>query len=150
MKTIASANYHSWPYAIVRTIDAARMSPRQGETLPTKQEQICMNETLDVVKKLIAAAERLLHETKRLRNDVQTLNARIRQSENEQYVDPENPYWAASPKKTWPVPDALNMIDQAKEGIKSSEYHLNAIRALLDDIANDPVSRTEMKAWLKE
>jgi phosphopantothenoylcysteine synthetase/decarboxylase len=39
---------------------------------------------------------------------------------------------------------------EAAERIKNSEYHLNAIRALLDDIANDPVSRTEMKAWLKE
>jgi hypothetical protein len=109
-----------------------------------------VSETLDAVKKLIAVAEKLLHETKRLRNDVQTLNARIRRNENEQCVDPEHPYWASSPKKTWPVPDALNMIDQAREGIKGSGYHLNAIRALLDDIANDPVSRTEMKVWLKE
>ena len=109
-----------------------------------------MSETLGAVKTLIAAAEKLLHETKRLRNDVQTLNARIRRNENEQCVDPEHPYWAASPQNTWPVPAALNMIDEAKEDIKNSEYHLNAIRALLDDIANDPVSRTEMKAWLKE
>ena len=109
-----------------------------------------MSETLDAVKKLIAVAESLLHETKRLRNDVQTLNARIRPNENEQLVDPDHPYWGASPKTTWPIPDALNMIDQAKEGIKGSEYHLNAIRALLNDIANDPVSRTEMKTWLKE
>ena len=109
-----------------------------------------MSETLDAVKKLTVAAEKLLHETKRLRNDLQTLNARIRRKENEQCVDPENPYWAASPKKTWPIPDALNMIDQAREGIQSSEYHLNAIRALLEDIANDPISRTEIKESLKE
>jgi hypothetical protein len=124
---------------------------RGGTKSPaTNWEPIRISETLDAVKKLIAAAESLLYETKRLRNDVQTLNARIRRNKNEQCVDLENPYWAASPKKTWPVPDALNMIDQAREGIKGSEYHLNAIRALLDDIANDPVSRTEMKAWLKE
>jgi hypothetical protein len=42
------------------------------------------------------------------------------------------------------------MIDQAREGIQSSEYHLNAIRALLEDIANDPISRTEIKESLKE
>jgi hypothetical protein len=109
-----------------------------------------VSETLDAVKKLIAAAEKLLHETQRLRNDVQILNARIRPNENEPLVDPQNTYWAASPKKTWPVPDALNMIDQARESIQTSEFHLTAIRAFLDDVAKDPVSRTEMKPWLKE
>jgi hypothetical protein len=118
--------------------------------LDTHSEPRHVSEALDAVKKLIAIAEKLLHETKRLRNDVQTLNARIRRNETEQCVDPEYPHWAACPKKSWPIADALNMIDKAREGIQGGEYHLNAIRALLDDIANDPVSRTEMKEWLKE
>jgi hypothetical protein len=48
-----------------------------------------------------------------------------------------------------PIPDALNMIDMARTHIQNCEYEISAIRARLDEIADDVVSREEMKGWIK-
>jgi hypothetical protein len=46
------------------------------------------------------------------------------------------------------VPDALNLIDLARQNIQNCEYELSAIRARMDAIAEDVISREEMKPWM--
>jgi hypothetical protein len=103
---------------------------------------------LDAVRKLTAAAEKLLHETERLRRDVAMLNARVQPIEGtEPFLGDVPP---PIPKVKWPVPEALNMIDMARTNVLNCEYELSAIRARMDNIAKDALSRDEMKPWIKE
>jgi hypothetical protein len=79
--------------------------------------------------------------------DVSMLSARVQPIEgSEPHVDHPPP----SPKVKWLVPEALNMIDRARTNILNCEYELSAIRARMDNIANDALSRDEMKPWIKE
>lgn len=98
------------------------------------------------VARLVAAAEKLMSEVARLRHDVSVLNGRIEKFEDET-ISP----WREPPKlrKSWHVVDALNMIEEARVGIRNCEYDLNAIRGRIDAIESDAISREEMKPWLK-
>jgi hypothetical protein len=62
--------------------------------------ELGMSEALDVVKKLTALAEKLLHETERLRRDVANLNARVQpiegrgdNSQIDEYPPPRRLKW---------------------------------------------------------
>jgi hypothetical protein len=110
-----------------------------------------MGTALDAVNKLTAVADKLLHETERLRRDVEKLNARV------QPIEGQGDFPAGSrdeppptPKIKWPVVEALNMIDRARRSVMNCEYDLSAIRARMDNIAGDALSRDEMKPWIKE
>ena len=108
-----------------------------------------MGAALDAVMKLTAVAEKLLHEAERLRRDVAALGARVQPIEGvvePRFGDPST----LRPRLKWPVPDALNMIDEARQHIRNCEYELSAIRARMDNIAMDAHSRDEMKPWIKE
>jgi hypothetical protein len=108
-----------------------------------------MGAALDAVTKLTAVAEKLLRETERLRNDVARLNARIEPIDgHENRFDDRQP--PPSPVVRWPVPAALNMIDSARQGILNCEHELSAIRARIDNIAEDAISREELKPWIKK
>jgi hypothetical protein len=106
-----------------------------------------MSEALDAVKRLTAVAEKLLHETERLRGDVARLNARLDPIEGDEDDVYDEPPPLARVK--WPVPDALNVIDQARRNILNCEHELSAIRARVDTIAEDVVSREEIKHLIK-
>ena len=106
-----------------------------------------MSAALDAVRKLTAVAEKLLHETERLRRDVAMLNARVQPIEGGEPPFGDSP---PIPKVKWLVPDALNMIDMARANILNCEYELSAIRARMDNIASDALSRDEMKPWIKK
>jgi hypothetical protein len=107
-----------------------------------------MSEALDAVRKLTAVAEKLLLEAERLRRDVTGLSARVQPVEGIEPSLGNDP--APRPKMKWPVPDALNMIDEARQYFRNCEYELAAMRARLDNIASDAHSRDEMKPWIKE
>jgi hypothetical protein len=97
-----------------------------------------MSEALDAVKSLTAVAEKLLHETERLRGDVARLNARLQPVEGEEdgYVEPPPPARAK-----WPVPEALNMIDQARRNILNCEHELSQSGLAWKSDAGQPHAR---------
>jgi hypothetical protein len=107
-----------------------------------------MGEVHDQVRKLVEAAAKLLHETERLRRDVATLHGRVEPFEGEVPL-PQPPGYAEPPKAKWNVVDALNMIQRARNDVLGCEHVLSAIRARMDTIESDALSREEMKPWLK-
>lgn len=60
------------------------------------------------------------------------------------YRDPN--LWFLNRMKT--VEQVVDAIRVARESIVSCEYHLNAIRAVMDSIEKDAISREEMKPHL--
>jgi hypothetical protein len=107
-----------------------------------------MGAALDAVTRLTAVAEKLLRETEWLRNDVDKLNARIEPIAGHEHRRFDRP--PPQPVARWPVAAALNMIDSARQGILNCEHELSAIRARTDNIAEDAISREEMKPWIKK
>ena len=97
----------------------------------------------DLALKIVATGEKLLREVERLRRDVAKLHGRIQPFDGE-------PMSASYEKPIRTMTEALSAIDEARQGIIGAEYHLNAIRALMDDISKDAISRTEMKPYLKD
>src|SRR5438132_1122053 len=53
-------------------------------------------------------------------------------------------------RKVWKAVDALNLIVAARANIINSEHELSAIRARIDAIERDAISREEMKPWIKQ
>jgi hypothetical protein len=98
------------------------------------------------VRRLADAAEKLLHETERLRRDVAILHGRIQPFTGE--VPLPEPEFTRQELK-WPVRDAINLISRARGSILACEQDLSAIRARMDSIESDAISREEMKPWLK-
>jgi hypothetical protein len=100
------------------------------------------------VARLCAAAEKLLHETERLRRDVAGLNQRVQPIEQ---VGPGEDWVEETPpeRRIWRAVDALNMIVQARTNILNCEHELSAIRARIDTIERDAISREEMKPWIR-
>ena len=102
-------------------------------------------DTKEGIARLMAAAEKLLMETSRLGRDVQTLNGRI-----QKFDDEFPPYKVtATPRKSFNVVDALNMINEARAHIINCEYELTIIRDRMDAIESNAVSREEMKPYIK-
>lgn len=102
-------------------------------------------DTREGITRLMTAAEKLLMETSRLVRDVQTLNGRI-----QKFDDEIPPYKNVStPRKSFNVVDALNMIDAARVSIINCEHELTAIRGRMDAIESDAISREEMKPYIK-
>jgi hypothetical protein len=101
------------------------------------------------VARLCTAAEKLLRETERLRRDVVALNQRV------QPIEDEGPgaAWIEEPpaeRKVWNAVDALNLIMAASTNILNCEHELSAIRARIDAIERDAISREEMKPWIRD
>jgi hypothetical protein len=95
--------------------------------------------------RIIEVLPKLLHEMERLRGDVVGLYERIEPLEDEKI-----PKRLAIPKKLKTLRDALDLIVDAREGIRDAEYDLNYIRSRIDQLMNEGWSRDEMKKWIKE
>jgi hypothetical protein len=106
-----------------------------------------MSAALDAVVKLTAVAEKLLREAERLRNDVAKLNDRVEPIDHGRPAPTFNR--PPAPKTKWQIVDALNMLDEARQHIFNCEHELAAIRARIDNIALNAISREEMKPWIK-
>lgn len=103
------------------------------------------HENWKLVERIANASEKTLAETIRLRADVTRLHGRIEPFENEKQF--------AEIIGSWPKPrnlmDAIDLITRVRDHIEGCERHLNAIRAVMDGISSDAISREEMKPWLK-
>jgi hypothetical protein len=99
------------------------------------------------LNRLADAAEKLLRETERLRRDVRALNMRIERFEDDTFQTE----LSAAPvtRAKWNAVEALNVIEQARQNILNSEHEVSAIRARMDTIEGDVVSREDMKPWIK-
>jgi ABC-type transporter Mla subunit MlaD len=97
---------------------------------------------------VVDAAERLIREIARLRSDIARLLDRLEPFEEEKtrLADIAR-FGEVETAKT--LPDALKMLTDARREIKNAEYDLNAIRARMDEVANDTMSRDEIKPYLK-
>lgn len=93
--------------------------------------------------KLIAVAEKLLHEASRLRRDVERLAVRIEPFQGERASD-DSPVLRFKN-----MAEALDAMAHARRAIRDAEYDRNLIRGRIDNIASDAISREEMKPWLK-
>jgi hypothetical protein len=98
-------------------------------------------------ERLADAAEKLLHETERLRRDITNLNNRITPYAGMEDLPPLEDVILVLRK--WKAIDALNMIEEARKRILNCEYEVSAIRGRADAIEADAVSREEMKPWIK-
>lgn len=89
--------------------------------------------------------DKVLHETQRLRRDVVTLANRI-----EPFVD-EEPGIAgtADPERLRSVTDVVDFLKGLRRSLVTSEFHLNAIRGRVEEIAADAMLRDELKPWIK-
>jgi hypothetical protein len=101
------------------------------------------------VARLCTAAEKLLQETERLRRDVSGLNQRVQPIEHsvpgEDWVEQTPPE-----RRVWRAVDALNIIMEARTNILNCEHELSAIRARIDTIERDAISREEMKPRIRD
>lgn len=96
--------------------------------------------------KVAEATNNLMQEVSRLRGDIARLHAR--------FGPPKEPEWVSDPllpfERFKNFKEALDGIATARKYIQGCEYHLGAIRGLIDGIASDAVSRQDMKQWLKD
>jgi hypothetical protein len=99
---------------------------------------------LELAQKIVSSAEKLLHEVFRLRSDIAKLHARIEPFDN------ERDFTVSLGKPIRTMSEALAAIDEARQGVISAEYHLNAVRAGMDGISKDAISREEMKPYIKD
>ena len=101
------------------------------------------------VTRLCTAAEKLLQETERLRRDVVGLNHRVQPVED---TGPGEAWVEQTPaeRRVWKAVDALNLIMEARTNILNCEHELSAIRARIDTIERDAISREELKPWIRD
>lgn len=105
-----------------------------------------MSEVHEQVARLSEGVTKLTSEVERLRRDIAGLHARIEPFEGE--VRRAMPLDEPSAPRTRNLMDELARVQLARGTIESCERHLNAMRAKVDEIANDSLSREEMKPWL--
>ena len=106
-----------------------------------------MSEVHEQIGRLADGVTKLTAEVARLRRDIAGLHARIEPYEGE--IPPAQPWGETPAPRTRNLIDELARLQLARGTIESCERHLNAMRAKLDEIANDSISREEMKPWLK-
>lgn len=99
-----------------------------------------------LVKRIADTAEKLLAEVIRLHRDVIVLHTRIEPFEDAPHI-PDLEFPTKAPRN---LVEALDMITNARDRIRSIEYDISAIRGALDGISSDAISREEMKPWLKD
>jgi hypothetical protein len=104
-----------------------------------------MSDTLEQVTRFADLAAKALREVERLRRDVAKLCNRIEPVEGEAPLPDPGPL---KYRLKWPVRDALNMFRNISQIIGACDRDLNAIRAKLDIIENDVISREELKPWI--
>jgi len=106
---------------------------------------------------LTSAVDRLFREVVNLRRDTGRLYARVDPEWNGQEpgylaapeLDPLYSLTRGAPKP----PDekaAWQLIKSCRDLLHGADFHLGAIRAHMDDICKDAISREEMKPYLKD
>jgi len=98
------------------------------------------------VESVARTATKLLNEVERLRRDVIRLWGRIEPFEDEKHI----PAIDEIRPRIRNLPDCLNVIAEARESIRSCEHDLGAIRARIDSIEADAISREELKPYIRE
>lgn len=89
--------------------------------------------------------DKILHETQRLRRDVVALANRI-----EPFADREPGIaGTAEPERLQSVANMVDFLKGLRRSLVTSEFHLNAIRGRVDEIAADAMLRDELKPWIK-
>lgn len=106
-----------------------------------------MTEIHEQVSRLADGVAKLTAEVERLRRDIAGLHARIEPFEGE--VVAQLPWEEPPAPRTRNLMDELSRLQSARGKIESCERHLNAMRSKIDEIANDSLSRDEMKPWLR-
>lgn len=94
----------------------------------------------ETTKRLIEAIGQLVREAARLRGDVVRLREQF-EPVNEPAWTPEMPVFA----HVRTAERALEIVDMARDNIRGSEYHLNAIRALLSEMDADDIREWKEK-----
>ncbi len=103
-----------------------------------------MTELHEQARRLADVSEKLLHETEQLRRDVGSLAKRIAP---DRPLDVED--WSLQPLKVARTfVDMFKRLEQARRAIGDAERQLGALRAVVQSIAEDVVSREGMKEWL--
>ena len=106
-----------------------------------------MSETHELIRQLSAGIDRLTAEVARLRRDIANLHSRIEPFEDE--VPRQSESDDVPLPKFRNLKDELDRLEGTRRTIRSCEFHLNAMRAKMDEISNDAISRDEIKPWLK-
>lgn len=106
-----------------------------------------MSEMHDQVARLADNVAKLTNEVGRLRRDIAGLHARIEPFEGE--VPAQLPHSNLPQPAKRRLVDELERLQEARQTIDACERHVGAMRATLDEIANDSLSREEMKPWLR-
>jgi hypothetical protein len=102
-------------------------------------------EVIKQAEKVFEATSKLVNEVARLRMDIARLHSRIEPFEGEV----RRPEPLPADMKFRSLIEALDGIADARASIQSCEYHLSAIRGMLDGISSDAISREEIRPWLK-
>lgn len=99
----------------------------------------------ETAEKLIAALEKLNADVNRLRSDVAILSGRLMRSEGELpklAPDYEGPIRTQQ--------DAFNAISKARQGVEGVEFHIKALRSIMDQIKNNVVARAEFIDYITD
>lgn len=99
----------------------------------------------DVSPTVLHLMERILAETDRLRRDVVALANRIEPFED------QAPGMAGTPEplRLREHDQVIDFLKGLRRSLVTSEYHLNAIRGRIEEIASDAMLRDELKPWIK-
>ncbi len=109
-----------------------------------------MSELSDHVATLAEAAARLAKTAGDLHREAAALNARLQPlNDLPRMVDERLPKPLAG-RASWPIPDALNLIEDARTLLRGCEAHLAAIRATMNAIMSDRHRRDEFKRVIEE
>ena len=97
------------------------------------------------IGKIADNSTKLLNEVARLRVDVQRLHKRIEPYEDERVLE----YLAEIHPRVRSLKDALDDISDARKMIENCERDFAKVRSVVDVIADDVVSREDMRPYLK-
>lgn len=99
----------------------------------------------DLDPAVMAELAKILHETQRLRRDVVALANRI-----EPFEDKEPGIaGTAEPERLQSTAQMVDFLKGLRRSIVTSEFHLNAIRGRVEEIAGNAMLRDELKPWIK-
>lgn len=99
----------------------------------------------DLDPAVMAELAKILHEAQRLRRDVVALANRI-----EPFVDKEPGIAGTVETERFDsVASIVEFLKGLRRSLVTSEFHLNAIRGRVEEIAADAMLRDELKPWIK-
>jgi prefoldin subunit 5 len=106
-----------------------------------------VSEVHEQMARIADGINKLISEVERLRRDIAALHARIEPFEGE--LPAGLPNDQPTVPRTRNLMEELHRLQITRGKIDACERHLNAMRATMDEIANDSISREDMKPWLK-